>query len=159
MTRWHHRIHRSSIYVTTGRSSHVPHPTRLSTSDMTSPEEVAFYSKLFNIRTREAPGRLRQPPSPGRQLGKLVLIENPGHGGSINHLGVEVESSDKVPPKFGRLTEEGLFPRRDGHHVLLRYPNKVWVTGPAGEKEWEVYTVLARRRHLRRGRRCRASCC
>jgi arsenate-mycothiol transferase len=27
---------------------------------------------------------------------KLVLLENPGNGGTINHLGVEVESSDTV---------------------------------------------------------------
>ena len=40
---------------------------------------------------------------------KLVLIENPGHGGSINHLGVQVESSDKVHAEIGRLAGEGMF--------------------------------------------------
>ena len=40
---------------------------------------------------------------------KLVLIENRGHGGTINHLGVEVESSDTVHAEIARLTGEGLF--------------------------------------------------
>ena len=45
---------------------------------------------------------------------KLVLIENPGHGGSINHLGVQVESSDKVHAEIGRLAGEGRFTEEIG---------------------------------------------
>jgi hypothetical protein len=74
---------------------------------------------------------------------KLVLIENPGHGGSINHLGVEVESSDKVHSEIGRLAGEGMFTEEQiGTTCCFATQDKVWVTGPGGEK-WEVYTVLA----------------
>jgi hypothetical protein len=74
---------------------------------------------------------------------KLVLLENPGKGGTINHLGVEVESSDAVHAEIARLTDEGLFTEEEiGTTCCFATQDKVWVGGPAGEK-WEVYTVLA----------------
>ena len=74
---------------------------------------------------------------------KLVLIENPGHGGTLNHLGVEVESSDSVHAEIARLSGEGMFTEEEiGTTCCFATQDKVWVTGPAGEK-WEVYTVLA----------------
>jgi Glyoxalase/Bleomycin resistance protein/Dioxygenase superfamily len=105
-------------------------------------EGVAFYSKLFKtqpakIKQGYANFAIVEPPL------KLVLIENPGHGGSINHLGVEVESSEKVHAEIGRLTGEGLFTEEEiGTTCCFATQDKVWVTGPGGEK-WEVYTVLA----------------
>jgi hypothetical protein len=74
---------------------------------------------------------------------KLVLIENHGHGGTLNHLGVEVESSDAVHAEIARLTGEGLFTDEEiGTTCCFAKQDKVWVTGPAGEK-WEVYNVVA----------------
>jgi catechol 2,3-dioxygenase-like lactoylglutathione lyase family enzyme len=105
-------------------------------------EAVAFYSKLFNAEPAKLkPGyanfAVAEPPL------KLVLIENPGEGGSINHLGVEVESSEKVHDEIARLSGEGLFTAEEmGTTCCFATQDKVWVTGPAGE-EWEVYTVLA----------------
>jgi hypothetical protein len=105
-------------------------------------EGVAFYSKLFKtqpakIKQGYANFAIVEPPL------KLVLIENPGHGGSINHLGVEVESSETVHAEIGRLTGEGLFTEEEiGTTCCFATQDKVWVTGPGGEK-WEVYTVLA----------------
>ncbi|MEU2002333.1 ArsI/CadI family heavy metal resistance metalloenzyme [Rhodococcus sp. NPDC019627] len=105
-------------------------------------QAVSFYSKLFGT----APAKLKEgyanfaiaePPL------KLVLFENPGAGGTINHLGVEVESSEAVHSEIARLTEEGLFTEEVlGTTCCFASQDKVWVTGPAGEK-WEVYTVLA----------------
>jgi catechol 2,3-dioxygenase-like lactoylglutathione lyase family enzyme len=105
-------------------------------------EGVAFYSKLFKtepakVKQGYANFAIAEPPL------KLVLIENPGHGGSINHLGVEVESSEKVHAEIGRLAGEGLFTEEEiGTTCCFATQDKVWVTGPGGEK-WEVYTVLA----------------
>ena len=58
-------------------------------------EAVVFYSKLFGTEPhKRKPGyanfAVTEPPL------KLILIENPGHGGSLNHLGVEVPSTDHV---------------------------------------------------------------
>ncbi len=105
-------------------------------------EGIAFYSKLFNaepakVKAGYANFAVSEPPL------KLVLIENPGHGGSINHLGVEVETSDRVHEEIARLSDEGMFTEEEiGTTCCFATQDKVWVTGPGGEK-WEVYTVLA----------------
>lgn len=105
-------------------------------------EAVTFYSKLFGTQPAKLkPGyanfAIAQPPL------KLVLLENPGEGGTINHLGVEVESSARVHEEIARLSGEGLFTDEEiGTTCCFATQDKVWVTGPAGEK-WEVYTVLA----------------
>ena len=105
-------------------------------------EAITFYSKLFGtgpakVKPGYANFAVAEPPL------KLVLIENPGHGGTINHLGVEVHSSGTVHAEIARLTEAGLFTREEiDTTCCFANQDKVWVTGPGGEK-WEVYTVLA----------------
>ena len=103
---------------------------------------IAFYTKLFGTEPAKVkPGyanfAVANPPL------KLVLLENPGHGGSLNHLGVEVESSGVVHTEIARLTEQGMFTEEEiGTTCCFATQDKVWVTGPGGER-WEVYTVLA----------------
>ena len=105
-------------------------------------EAVAFYSKLFDaepakLKDGYANFAVADPPL------KLVLLENPGKGGTVNHLGVEVETSEQVHQEIARLSGEGLFTDEEiGTTCCFATQDKVWVTGPAGEK-WEVYTVLA----------------
>ena len=105
-------------------------------------QAVTFYSKLFGAEpAKRKPGyanfAIAAPPL------KLVLLENHGKGGSINHLGVEVASSDEVHAEIARLSGEGLFTDEEmGTTCCFATQDKVWVTGPAGER-WEVYTVLA----------------
>ncbi|KZS85072.1 glyoxalase/bleomycin resistance/dioxygenase family protein [Mycobacterium persicum] len=103
---------------------------------------ITFYSKLFGAQPAKVkPGyanfAIADPPL------KLVLLENPGSGGSLNHLGVEVDSSATVHAEIGRLTEAGMFTEEEiGTTCCFATQDKVWVTGPGGER-WEVYTVLA----------------
>jgi catechol 2,3-dioxygenase-like lactoylglutathione lyase family enzyme len=105
-------------------------------------ESITFYSTLFNTAPAKVkPGyanfAVAEPPL------KLVLIESPGRGGTLNHLGVEVGSSDAVHAEIARLTDEGMVTEEEiGTTCCFATQDKVWVTGPAGEK-WEVYTVLA----------------
>jgi catechol 2,3-dioxygenase-like lactoylglutathione lyase family enzyme len=105
-------------------------------------QAVAFYSKLFDAepakrRPSYANFAIAEPPL------KLVLLENPGEGGSLNHLGVEVGSTDEVVAATRRFMTEGLETRiEDGTTCCYALQDKVWVTGPGGEP-WEVYTVLA----------------
>jgi catechol 2,3-dioxygenase-like lactoylglutathione lyase family enzyme len=103
---------------------------------------VAFYSKLFGT----APAKLRAGYANfviAEPALKLVLIENPGSGGTLNHLGVEVPSSGKVHSEIARLSGEGLFTAEEiGTTCCFATQDKVWVQGPSGER-WEVYTVLA----------------
>src|SRR5919204_1992294 len=70
-------------------------------------EAVSFYAKLFGTEpAKRRPGyanfAIADPPL------KLVLLENPGHGGTLNHLGVEVADADAVDAEHARLAEAGL---------------------------------------------------
>ncbi|WP_036526284.1 ArsI/CadI family heavy metal resistance metalloenzyme [Nocardia sp. NRRL WC-3656] len=105
-------------------------------------QAIAFYSTLFNTTpAKRKPGyanfAIAEPPL------KLVLLENTGSGGTINHLGVEVETSEQVHGEIARLSEAGLFTEEQiATTCCFATQDKVWVTGPHGER-WEVYTVLA----------------
>ncbi|MCV7078713.1 MULTISPECIES: ArsI/CadI family heavy metal resistance metalloenzyme [Mycobacterium] len=105
-------------------------------------DAIAFYSKLFGSEPAKVkPGyanfAIADPPL------KLVLLENPTQGGTLNHLGVEVESSEDVHAEIGRLASAGMFTEEEiGTTCCFATQDKVWVTGPGGER-WEVYTVLA----------------
>ena len=103
---------------------------------------VAFYSKLFATEpTKRRPGyanfAVDEPAL------KLVLIENPGAAGTLNHLGVEVFSTEEVAAAQRRLADEGLVPT-DAEQGTCCYAlqEKVWVTDP-DSAGWEIYTVLA----------------
>jgi catechol 2,3-dioxygenase-like lactoylglutathione lyase family enzyme len=106
-------------------------------------ESIAFYSKLFGtgpakLRPGYANFAIAEPPL------KLILMENPGQGGSLNHLGVEVADSGTVDAEQARLAEAGLtaVDERDTTCCYSRQ-DKFWVQGaPSGER-WEIYTVLA----------------
>jgi len=57
-------------------------------------ESIAFYRKLFGaepakVRPGYANFAVADPPL------KLILLENRGQGGSLNHLGVEVASTER----------------------------------------------------------------
>ena len=103
---------------------------------------VAFYSKLFATEpAKRRPGyanfAIATPPL------KLVLIEGKGEPGTLNHLGVEVESTDQVGAARQRLSDEGLATAvEDQVACCYALQDKVWVDAPDGEP-WEIYTVLA----------------
>jgi catechol 2,3-dioxygenase-like lactoylglutathione lyase family enzyme len=106
-------------------------------------EAVTFYSTLFGAEpAKRRPGyanfAITEPSL------KLVLIENPGHGGSLNHLGVEVETVDEVNAEQNRLAEAGLS-SVDKRESTCCYAtqDKFWVEGAPNGEQWEIYTVLA----------------
>ena len=105
-------------------------------------ESIAFYSKLFGtgpakVRPGYANFAIAEPPL------KLVLLENPGQGGSLNHLGVEVPDTGAVEAEQTRLAQAGLaaVDERDTTCCYARQ-DKFWVTGTPGGERWEIYTVL-----------------
>jgi len=103
---------------------------------------VEFYSKLFDatpakLRPGYANFAVDNPPL------KLVLFEQPGKGGTINHLGVEVESPELVGAAQTRLATHGMATAtEEGVDCCYARQDKVWVDGPSGEP-WEIYTVLS----------------
>ena len=103
---------------------------------------VAFYTTLFGTEpAKRRPGyanfAIADPPL------KLVLFEAPGKGGTINHLGVEVASTDEVAEATRRLSDAGLDTAVETNtSCCYAVQDKVWV-GEEGNGRWEVYTVLA----------------
>jgi catechol 2,3-dioxygenase-like lactoylglutathione lyase family enzyme len=103
---------------------------------------VEFYSTLFQTRpAKRRPGyanfAIADPAL------KLVLFENPGAGGSLNHLGVEVSSPEEVADATRRLAAEGLSTQvEENTTCCYAVQDKVWVRGP-GDEPWEVYVVKA----------------
>jgi len=102
---------------------------------------VAFYSKLFGTEpAKRRPGyanfAIAEPPL------KLVLLEGePGLPTVMDHLGVEVETSEAVDAATGRLTDAGLITLAEGDpEGCYALQDKVWVRGP-GDEPWEVYVV------------------
>src|SRR3954447_3860290 len=102
---------------------------------------VAFYAKLFNVEpAKRRPGyanfAIEQPPL------KLVLIEGePDRPTVMDHLGVEVFSTDEVAEAPQRLTDSGLVTlTEDNTECCYALQDKVWVQGP-GKEPWEVYGV------------------
>jgi catechol 2,3-dioxygenase-like lactoylglutathione lyase family enzyme len=104
---------------------------------------IAFYRSLFGIEpAKRRPGyanfAVTEPPL------KLVLIEGaPDQHTAMDHLGVEVETTDEVNAATGRLSRLGLFTQVENDtSCCYALQDKVWVHGP-GAEPWEVYTVKA----------------
>jgi catechol 2,3-dioxygenase-like lactoylglutathione lyase family enzyme len=104
---------------------------------------IAFYSRLFGAEpAKRRPGyanfAIAEPPL------KLVLLEGAaGAETRMDHLGVEVGSTEEVSLAAKRLEDAGLatFEENDTS-CCYALQDKVWVTGP-GKEPWEVYVVKA----------------
>lgn len=104
---------------------------------------VAFYSRLFGTEpAKRRPGyanfAITEPPL------KLVLIEGEtGEDTRLDHLGVEVSTTEEVAAATARLKDAGLatFEENDTW-CCYALQDKTWATGP-GREPWEVYVVKA----------------
>jgi catechol 2,3-dioxygenase-like lactoylglutathione lyase family enzyme len=104
---------------------------------------IGFYRSLFGVEpAKRRPGyanfAVAEPPL------KLVLIEGePDQPTVLDHLGVEVETTEEVGDATGRLSALGLFTAVENDTTCCyALQHKVWVHGP-GAEPWEVYTVKA----------------
>ena len=103
---------------------------------------IDFYSKMFGsppakVRDGYANFAIADPPL------KLVLFAGSGDNGSINHLGVEVETADQVTAAEARLSSSGLVTTGVDETVCC-YAEKAetWVEAPDGNR-WEWYVKRA----------------
>jgi catechol 2,3-dioxygenase-like lactoylglutathione lyase family enzyme len=104
---------------------------------------IAFYSQLFGAEpAKRHPGyanfAISEPPL------KLVLLEGEaGQDTVMDHLGVEVGSTEQVSHATERLRALGLFAEvEEDTTCCYAQQDKVWVHGP-GREPWEVYVVKA----------------
>ncbi len=103
---------------------------------------IDFYTKMFDtppakIRDGYANFAIENPPL------KLVLFEGAEPDGSINHLGVEVETADQVTAAERRLSSAGLA-TTGVDETICCYAEKAetWVHAPDGNR-WEWYVKTA----------------
>jgi len=101
---------------------------------------IAFYTNLFGVephkvRSDYANFIVDNPPL------KLVLIANGGQPGTLNHIGVEVSSTNEVVAAAESAQAKGLSTTlQEATSCCYALQDKVWVHGP--EIAWEIYTVL-----------------
>jgi len=104
---------------------------------------VAFYSTLFGVepvkrRPAYANFAITEPPL------KLVLLEGETEQPTVmDHLGVEVDTTEQVTAATDRFNDANLatFEENDTS-CCYALQDKVWVQGP-GQEPWEVYVVKA----------------
>ena len=101
-------------------------------------QSIDFYEKMFDtpvakVRDGYANFEVQNPPV------KLVLFESPESGGTLNHLGVEVEHADQVEAAERRIAGAGL-ETTGVDDTLCCYAAKTetWVEGPDTKWEWYV---------------------
>ena len=101
-----------------------------------------FYADMFGVPpAKQRPGYanfvVSDPPL------KLVLFENPGAESALNHLGVEMASSDDVVAATHRFTEAGLVhTTAEVDTCCHAVQDKAWVEAPdVPLGAWEFYTV------------------
>jgi len=103
---------------------------------------VEFYSKLLNVapakhRDGYANFVVEDPPL------KLVIIEDGGQPGSINHVGIEFDDGERVKAETARITAAGLPVVVDETHTCcFATQDKSWTQDGNGVP-WEFYTVVA----------------
>jgi len=102
---------------------------------------IAFYTKLFEtppakVRPDYANFAIVDPPL------KLVLFAAAGEPGTLNHIGVEVETTDEVAAVIARTEQLGFEQHvQENVSCCFAVQDKTWVQGP--DNAWEFYTVLA----------------
>jgi catechol 2,3-dioxygenase-like lactoylglutathione lyase family enzyme len=103
-------------------------------------ESIEFYTKLFQtppakIRDGYANFAIAEPPL------KLILFAEAGEPGTLNHIGVEVDSPEQVAAAIARANNDGLDQKiQENVSCCYAVQDKTWIQGP--DNAWEFYTVL-----------------
>ena len=105
-------------------------------------ESIEFYKKMlgtqpFKIKSDYAKFDLANPP-----LNLTMNQVNFEKGGSLSHLGLQVESTEDVLTIGKRWTDNGLLTSDEMQtDCCYALQDKIWVSDPDGNS-WEVFTVL-----------------
>lgn len=105
-------------------------------------EAIDFYQRMFatepfKVKPGYANFAIADPPL------KLVLFENGGAPGSINHLGVETETAAEVTDAEQRLTADGLETTGvEDTQCCFAEKTETWLSAP-DDLRWEYYVKTA----------------
>lgn len=105
-------------------------------------KSIEFYKKMLGvepvkIKSDYAKFDVADPP-----LNLTMNQKKVEKGGSVSHLGVQVESTEAVEIVSQRWRENGLLTLDEmGTECCYALQDKVWASDPDGNS-WEVFTVL-----------------
>lgn len=108
---------------------------------------VEFYTRLLAVApVKHRPGYasfvVEDPPL------KLIVIEDEGEPGSLNHVGIEHPDGAAVAAETKRVDGEGLAVHVDDEHTCcFATQQKAWSRDPDGVP-WEIYTVVSDAEHF-----------
>ena len=105
------------------------------------PQSVAFYEKVFGVHPQKqtadyAKFDLHEPAL------NFSLVASTGTISAVDHLGIEVDSTEEIAAWKERLQEKGILEKvEDNIACCFARQDKLWFTDPDGNA-WEVFTVL-----------------
>lgn len=119
-------------------------------------ESVEFYKKMFGLeplKLKSDYAKFDVADPPLNLTMNRIKFEK---GGTLSHLGLQVDTADEVLKVGKRWAENGLI-TLDEMKIDCCYAlqDKVWTTDPDGNR-WEVFTVLENTEGVKKGA---STCC
>ena len=103
---------------------------------------IEFYSKMLGIEPLKVRDDYAKFDSVNPPLNLTMNQVNFERGGSLSHLGLQVETSGEVLEMGKRWTENGLITLDEMQtDCCYALQDKTWVSDPDGNR-WEVFVVL-----------------
>ena len=104
------------------------------------PASVEFYQKVFGVAPQKQTADYAKFDLTAPAL-NLALVSSTGTVSAVNHLGIEVESTDEIAAWKQRLLEQGILEKvEDNIACCFARQDKLWFADPDGNP-WEVFTV------------------
>ncbi len=104
------------------------------------PASVAFYQKVFRAAPQKQTADYAKFDLTEPAL-NFSLVSTAGRVSRVNHLGIEVQSTDEIGLWKQRLQEAGVLEKvEENLACCFARQDKLWFTDPDGNA-WEVFTV------------------
>jgi extradiol dioxygenase family protein len=101
---------------------------------------VEFYEKLFGVAPQKQTADYAKFDLSAPAL-NFSLVSSSGRVSSVDHLGIEVESTDEVAAWKRRLQDRGILEKvEENVACCFARQDKLWFSDPDGNA-WEVFTV------------------
>ncbi|HEV8619821.1 MAG TPA: ArsI/CadI family heavy metal resistance metalloenzyme [Nitrospiraceae bacterium] len=104
------------------------------------PDSVEFYQKVFGVAPQKQTTDYAKFDLTAPAL-NLALVSSTGRVSAVNHLGIEVESTNDIAIWKQQLLERGILDKvEESLACCFARQDKLWFTDPDGNP-WEVFTV------------------
>lgn len=104
------------------------------------PASVEFYQKVFGVAPQKQTVDYAKFDLTAPAL-NFSLVSATGGISRVNHLGIEVESTDQVAAWKQRLQRQGILAKvEENVSCCFARQDKLWFTDPDGNA-WEIFTV------------------